>query len=92
MGDKYRVDYVAYKGSERCVIDAKWVKELQKSDVNQVIEYKKLYKAQKAIIYVNQNTKVSHDLMIIIGAITVIDRVMELGAEGIEIKPLTTDP
>lgn len=53
-----RVDYVAYMGSERVVIDAKFVDTLTTTDVEQVKKYKAKYKASLGIIYISRTTNV----------------------------------
>jgi len=78
---EYRVDYFVYKGTQRYVIDAKWVERLEKSDVDQVIEYKKAYNAQKGIIFIAPRTELSP-----------VDLTAYAVALNIEIIPLSTDP
>ena len=55
-----RIDYVAYKGSERAVYEAKNKGELTLGDVEQVAEYRGEYKAQEATIYTANRTKVPY--------------------------------
>lgn len=79
-GDKYRVDYVVYKGSEHYVIEAKQVEELEKSQVDQVIECKRVFNASKGFICITPDAKVYPPLKIY------------AAAQDIEILYLSSDP
>lgn len=51
-------DYVVHKWHKRIVIDAKDKGQLTLSDINQLINYRAIYKAQRAIIYIANDTYV----------------------------------
>jgi len=57
-----RVDYVAFRDSERAVIEAKDVQVLTLDHVDQVLDYRSEYKAQWAIIYIAADTEVSESV------------------------------
>ncbi len=51
-------DYVAYRGHERAVIDAKCRRLLTRYDIEKILQDKGQYKAQRTIIYIASNTEV----------------------------------
>lgn len=54
-----QTDYVAYRGNERAIIDAKDKTTLSYADIEQVLDYGAAYKATHLIIYTANNTVIS---------------------------------
>jgi len=54
-----KADYVAYRGNERAVIDAKDKTTLSYADVEQILDYGAAYKATYLAIYTANDTVIS---------------------------------